>query len=353
MKTLRLAALGAALGISLLSSCSDDSSGSDTGTDPGTTDCSSATGGAQVVCLANAFSATLSSSQQSTVQLDLNATNAARWSNLPVELVPRNGIALGDLNETQLAAALALAQAGLSAAGYSTFQSIRAADTYLSQYASGYGEGLYYIAFLGAPSTTSPWILQMGGHHYAVNVTYNGGSLVNVTPNFVGVEPQTFSLNGTTYTPLSPRRAAMYSMINSLDATQRTAAQLASSFDDVLVGPGKDGAFPAQEGVIVSTLTADQQALVKAAIEQWVKDAPDSLANAFLADYESDASLAQTRVAWATSTDSTVVGSYLPIHGPRVWIEFACQGGIVFRDQIHFHTIWRDKEEDYGAVLGG
>ena len=68
-------------------------------------------------------------------------------------------------------------------------------------------------------------------------------------------------------------------------------------------------------------------------------------------DYASDSALGATHIAWSGSTDSTVIGSYLRIDGPRVWIEFVCQRGVVFRDQIHFHTIWRDKAKDYGGSL--
>jgi hypothetical protein len=193
-------------------------------------------------------------------------------------------------------------------------------------------------------------MLQLGGHHLAINLGYGGGTtIVSVTPFFLGVEPQTFTVNGTTYAPLQRRKTAMYSMINSLTTDERTAAQVASRFDDVVVGPGRDGQFPSAQGLEVSKLTAQQRALVKGAIESWVKDAPDPLARALILDYESG--LQSTRIAWSGSTDSTVIGSYLRIDGPRVWIEFVCQRGVVFTDQIHFHTIWRDKQKDYGGSI--
>ena len=43
--------------------------------------------------------------------------------------------------------------------------------------------------------------------------------------------------------------------------------------------------------------------------------------------------------------------NYVRIDGPSVWIEFICQGGIVFRNQIHYHTVWRDQLRDYGKDL--
>ena len=37
-----------------------------------------------------------------------------------------------------------------------------------------FGSDLYYISFLGQPSTSNPWMLQFGGHHLALNITIAG-----------------------------------------------------------------------------------------------------------------------------------------------------------------------------------
>ncbi|GJG88946.1 hypothetical protein tb265_41270 [Gemmatimonadetes bacterium T265] len=323
-----------------------------------TTDCSSATASTtvKVVCLANAFKATLSTAQQTGVQYTLSSANWVKWSNLPTTFTARNGLALGSLSSTQLAAALALAQAALSAQGYQTFDQLRLADSYLNANGGGgsYGAGLYYVAFLGTPSATSRWMLQIGGHHWAYNLDVNGAvpsTPVTPTPMFVGLEPQTFTSGGTTYAPLAGRRDAMYAVLASLSASQLASAKLTSSFSDVLLGPGQDGNFPAHQGLQGSSLTSAQLALVKPAIEPWVNALPPAEAAQLLSLYESDAALASTYVAWSGASTPTVQGSYVRIDGPRVWIEFVCQNGIVFQNQIHYHTIWRDRASDYGGTL--
>jgi hypothetical protein len=63
----------------------------------------------------------------------------------------------------------------------------------------------------------------------------------------------------------------------------------------------------------------------------------------------SDTALASTYVAYAGSGDVTTSGSYIRVDGPRVWIEFSVQRGVIFSSDIHFHTIWRDKVGDYGG----
>ncbi len=37
-----------------------------------------------------------------------------------------------------------------------------------------FGQDEYYIALLGTPSATTPWMIQFGGHHLAINVTVVG-----------------------------------------------------------------------------------------------------------------------------------------------------------------------------------
>lgn len=72
-----------------------------------------------------------------------------------------------------------------------------------------------------------------------------------------------------------------------------------------------------------------------------------------LAEYESETALAETYVAYSGATDLTTKNSYFRIDGPRVWIEYTIQGGIIYQDRVHYHTIWRDKASDYGAEFGG
>ncbi|AFC28629.1 hypothetical protein PM3016_1715 [Paenibacillus mucilaginosus 3016] len=318
----------------------------------GSTACSSsAETDAAVACLADAFLKTLTDEQKEAVQFDLTAENGAVWSNLPAGNVKRNGLMFGTLSTESLEAVKALAAEALSGTGYSTLRSIILADEYLTTDTGNtmWDADLYYIAFLGTPSATEPWVLQISGHHYAANLSFNMKT-DSATPMFVGVEPQTFTMDGVTYEPLAARRDAMYTMLGSLSAEQQKTATISGKFDDVLVGPGQDGNFPAkEEGILYTELDDSQKALVKASIEAWVKDANEELSQELLSAYLSEEALSQTYIGWSGSTSYADHGSYIRISGPRVWIEFVCQTGVAYKDQIHFHTIWRDKLADYGG----
>ena len=334
-----------------LPACDSDT---ESGTGSSEITCSATTGtpSAEACAAAAAFDATLSESQQATVRASFTEDAADNWSNLPVGgMATRNGLRFDALSDAQKTAALALARTALSDAGYGTFDAIRAADEYLSQNGGGnqYGEDLYYVAFLGTPSATSAWMLQLGGHHYAVNVTYQG-STVSPTPNFVGTEPLTFTLDGQSYAPMAERAATTTALLASLTLTQLTSARLSSSFGDVLLGPGSDGEFPTPSGLQVSALNASQRALVTAAIRAWVIDADETTSASLLAAYTSDEALDQTYVGYSGGTALATQGSYIRIDGPRVWIEIVAQNGVVFSG-IHYHSIWRDQSLDYGGLL--
>ena len=322
------------------------------------TDCSSYTGTPLIVCLPNAFYATLSTTQQSSVVLSYTLANAEIWSNLPTNMISRNGLKFGDLSSTQLTAALAVAQAVLSSTGYTQFLNVRIADDYLADNGGGttaYGSGLYYIAFLGTPSNTSAWQLQIGGHHFALNTTYNG-TYLSATPYFLGVEPPSFTVSGTTYTVLEAQRSAAYNLAQTL--TSNTSAVLSGTFDDVVMGvngsTGHDTNYPltyptSGRGVLYSSLSTAQQALVKTFIEAWVNNQNSSTASTLLSLYESDDALAQTYVGYSGTGAFTTQGDYIRVDGPRVWVEFVTQNGIVFQNGIHYHSLWRDKTADYGG----
>ncbi|RZK63067.1 MAG: DUF3500 domain-containing protein [Hymenobacter sp.] len=90
---------------------------------------------ADVVTTANAFIATLNTTQLSTLQQAFNTTNVAKWSNLPVNSTNRIGLRFDALTTAQQTAALAVVQAATGTAaneGYNEVQQIRAAHDYLA-----------------------------------------------------------------------------------------------------------------------------------------------------------------------------------------------------------------------------
>lgn len=319
------------------------------------TSCSGSTGVARAVCLAEAFKATLSSSQVSTMQLTYSQSNAEKWSNLPAGLSGRIGIDLGSLSDAQLAAfrnlMVALMDVSTTNEGYDEMLGNLVADDYLNTIGGGsdYGAGEYYLAFLGTPSATGLWEILYTGHHYTQPYTFNGGQLTGVTPAFRGVEPATaVTANSKTYQPFEQERATFATMLGGLSTTEQATAKLSATYSDILLGPGKDGSFPsAKSGLQVGTLSADKQALVLNAVKLYVNDLDATSAASILAQYNSE--LANTYISYSGTVAVSSQNDYVRIDGPNVWIEFSYQGGVIVKNTPHPHSVWRDRTGDYGG----
>jgi hypothetical protein len=320
-----------------------------------------------VVAAAEAFLGTLSVTEADNASYDFTSANAFNWSNLPIDQATRNGVQFSALTEAQQTAALAVIEAALSSSGYELFNGIRDSDEYLATVGNPnmFGAEKYFIAILGTPSTSVTWMLQFGGHHGAFNITY-GPATTSFTPMFVGMEPGVgWSDSSGSHDPVETQRTAVDTLYQSLSSN--TSAVISGTFTDVVNGPNGPGnhdgpgsttavnqSYPTSgRGVAVSSLSAAQKELVKDVIEAWVNTVPSSLATEILGDYESDAALSETYVGFKSGSNfsaaATTVGSYLRVDGPRVWIECVVQSGFNSSIAFHYHTLWRDKEQDYGA----
>lgn len=319
----------------------------------GTATMCSSTSPAKVLAAVNAFKASLSAAQIATVQLAYTSANCYKWSNLPASLSARNGLRLADLTAAQRTLALAIVQAAtgtVAKEGYEEVVQIIAADDVLGTVQpNGYGNYQYYIAFYGTPAATGTWQLQFTGHHITHNITYKDGVVAGGSPIFSAVEPDgAFTSNGASYDPLGQEKTALRAMLASLSTTELATAKSPSTFGDILLGPGKDKQFPATRiGLAVSTLSAAQQALVLAAMRPWVQDLDPETATCLLNTYQSE--LAGTFITYSGNIGLTSQNDYVRIDGPSVWIEFHYAGGVIYRNQPHVHSIYRDRTRDYGG----
>ena len=166
----------------------------------------------RIVAAAQGVLATLDAAGRAKVQFPLEGPQTTRWSNFPSGIFQREGLRLEDLTPVQRSAVDALLSTALSRDGYTKVTEIMGADEALrkTEAAGGatapggargrgpggpggpggpdgargagapggpggsgggggvkFGEDEYYLAFVGTPSATAPWMLQFGGHHLA------------------------------------------------------------------------------------------------------------------------------------------------------------------------------------------
>ena len=199
----------------------------------------------KVVAAANAFLATLTDTQKKTVSFAFtDAAQRARWSNFPTGIFQRAGLRWGDMSASQRAALTNLLSAVLSADGLKMVQQQMEADEALKTAGGGnlvFGSAEYYVSFLGTPSGTSPWILQFGGHHLAINATVVGPN-ITLAPSLTGGQPIKYTKDGTATTiqAVTTEVADAFKLVGSFDATQRAKAVLGTQNIDLVLGPGQD-----------------------------------------------------------------------------------------------------------------
>lgn len=312
---------------------------------------------AAIVAAAEAFKATLTSSQLASAQYTYTVAQAKLWSNLPQSLYRgRVGLASSTFSTAQWTAFYNLLKVATGTGaneGSEEYAGIIDADDYLRANGgdSGYGSGNYYIGLLGTPSTTGLWCLQIGGHHGTIIYTYSGGKMTGGTPSFRSTEPYpTWTSTNTSKTiqPLVQETAAFANFMKSLSTTELATAKRSAAQNDLIVGPQKDGNFPTTKtGVKAGNLTTAQKDLLLAAIKTYVDDLDDKAAAAVLAKYKSE--LDETYVSYYGGTTMAAQGDYLLIDGPSVWIEWSMQSGIIIRNGVHPHSVWRDRKSDYGG----
>jgi len=327
---------------------------------------------ARITASAQALLTKLDDAGRAKVQFPFEGPQRTRWSNLPTSIVRREGVRMGDLTSTQRAAVKELLAVALSRDGYRKVTEIMQGDEVLrnapSQGPRGggaaptggrvgaggrgggrggpggnpmFGEDEYYLAFLGTPSPTSPWMLQFGGHHLAINLTL-AGSQATMAPSLPAAQPATFTVEGRTIRPLGNENDKAFALINALNTEQRGQAILNSRVADLVLGPGQDGKTIQPEGIRASALSAAHQTMLWELVREWVGIMNDAFAEPRMTEIR--AKPADTYFAWSGPTTNGSA-AYFRVQGPTLVIEYAPQQGSV----DHIHTIYRDPTNDYGA----
>jgi hypothetical protein len=300
---------------------------------------------------AKTFLDSLDAKLRAKAALDFNSKKKADWSNLPITIVPRNGVRMGELSKTQRDAAMGLLAAVLSKEGYQKAIDIMNADQELVTGKGGkggkggkamFGNDQFFLAIFGTPSATDPWMVQFGGHHLGINVTVVANSFV-LTPSHTGTQPEVFTRDGKKVRPLGGENDKAFKLLAALDEKQKTQAIVSAKPGNLILGPGKDGKTIKPQGLKGSALTEAQHAMLLDVISEWVNIVPGDSAAPRMAEIKT--TLADTYFAWmGPTTPGSAV--YYRIQGPTLVIEYAPQGGT-----NHIHTVIRDPTNDYGQKL--
>ena len=298
-----------------------------------------------IVEAANAFVNSLDKIQKQTVTYKFS-DNAQRsnWSNFPEGMIPRGGLDLGVLSRKQRTLLETLLSQIMSPKGMENLNyQLAAEDTIPPSSILKYGSQNFYVALLGMPSNTQPWMFQFGGHHLAINVTIYGAD-VTFSPMLTGAQPAYIQYEGNNIFITQNELSAVQAFMNSLTQEQKKVAVRSDEVIDLQYGPGKYSKKVAFEGIKGSELKAEQKRLLFNLINTRIGFINEN-------DYEAVksttlAELDDTYFGWWGSRNN--LRFYFRITAPSLIIEYAPQEE---KNKItHIHSMYRNPKNDYGSA---
>lgn len=315
------------------------------------------------------FLATLTQEQRTSVMAPLeDSATRTGWSNLPLIMAPRSGIAVADMTTAQRVALHTMLAAAFSSQGYlKTTTSMWHEDvlrdvstnllanmpdddprkTQFSRVIESYDSEKFFVSIFGDPSSKD-WAWMVTGHHYAANFTVADGKIAFM-PLFLGANPQLVSEGRYAGWRLLQHEAdRAFALMDSLEPSQIEQAVIADKVDDdVFAGPGNRAGYVQKVGIRASSLSDLQLRLLNGVIDEYLGDASDEAA-ARQRQKITDDGLEALHFAWWGPTDDPAARYMFRVHGPSILIDYVREsspdGGY-----NHVHSIARDPSNDYGG----
>ena len=295
---------------------------------------------------AKALLGALDQPQQTKIRFAFEADERLNWHFIPRE---RKGLPLKEMTPRQRELAMALLKTGLSARGFTKAETIRSLENVLRAIEAGRivrDPELYFFTIFGEPGAPA-WGWRYEGHHIAQNWTVLNGKPVATTPAFLGVNPAEVregAMKGTR--ALAAEGDLAFGLLKTLTPEQRKVAIVSDVAPrDIITGNTVKTAPIDQLGIVASTLTTAQQALLMNLIEEHATVQVSALAEQRLKKVRADG-LGSVRFAWLGAIDPSG-GHYYRIQGASFLIEY----DNVQNNANHQHVVWRDFAGDFGADL--
>ncbi|KAI5853285.1 hypothetical protein GGS23DRAFT_601764 [Durotheca rogersii] len=318
---------------------------------------------------ARAVVSQLSPAQAARTLLHVDSPEWRSWSN-PEFLLSDKGIRLDAVPGALRDAVLALLAATLSPEGYEKALAAMRINGFLGELVNApavMNEHSYNFVLFGEPSEEAPWGWSFYGHHLCLSVFLYRAQIV-VSPWFTGAEPNLIDAGphrGTRILHEEERWGLQ--LMQSLTDEQRARALVYREMKDPamprgrwnhddqrhLCGAYRDNRVVPYEGVVVGSLAAAQQDLVRRILRQYLLYLPERARALRLADCE--AHFGETYFCWIGGCGDADP-FYYRLQSPVVVAEFDHHSGVFLANEqpakFHIHTLLRTPNAgDYGAAL--
>ena len=296
---------------------------------------------------AQKFLGALDPAQQKQATFPLTDKERENWFFTPV---PRQGLALKQMNEAQRALGLALLRTGLGQRGIVRAEAIMSMELVLKELEKDTPPGRrdpnnYLITIFGTPSEKNSWGWRFEGHHLSFNFTLIDGAHVFFAPAFIGSNPgEVLAGPRKGERVLGEEEDLGLALINALDDAQRKIAIIAPEAPKEIVTANKHRVDPlAPAGIAAAQLTPAQREQLFGLVKVYAARGRTELADETFAKITA-AGLDQVTFAWAGALVRSKA-TYYRIQGPTFLIEFDNSQN----NANHIHTVFRDFKGDFGG----
>ncbi|KIV93339.1 hypothetical protein PV10_04557 [Exophiala mesophila] len=311
----------------------------------------------------------LTPEQQSTLSYHIDSPEWRTWSN-PEFLLSHKGVRLDELTSEARDSILKILSVTLSPEGYQKAIAAMRINGFLGDLVKSpavMNEYSYNFVLFGEPSTTEPWGFSFYGHHLCLNIFLYKTQII-ISPWFTGAEPNIIDSGPYTGTRiLHVEEKAGLDLMQSLSPEQQSAAQVYKLMKDPampkgrwnhddqrhLCGAYRDNRVVPYEGILVTSMSSEQQSLILAILNQYLLYLPETARRIRINHISSFFS--ETYFCWIGGFSDTDP-FYYRIQSPVVIVEFDHHSGVFLNNsepaKFHIHTLLRTPNGgDYGMAL--
>jgi len=283
------------------------------------------------------FLASLDPAKTQRCTFQFSGAERTRWHWTVPSSVPRNGLALRDMDASQQKAAMALLAVSLSSRGFDKAQDIMRLQSVLP---TGAADPLaYYVSVFGDPNAAN-WGWRLEGHHLSHHFSIVGGQ-VSMTPFFHGAWPTT-TRNG--YRTMPREEDAARELVMSLSPALRKSIvfQENTLSRHVTQNSISVKALPVV-GLRFSEFGAAQMALAGEIVATYLAALPTPISREQQSRFEASSNETLS-FGWAGSLMPNRP-HYYRIQGETFLLEFDNS----LNEGTHIHSVWRDFGGDFGT----
>lgn len=295
---------------------------------------------------AKQFVLSLDASQKGKALFSTTDDERKNWNFVPL---PRKGVPLSDLNETQNEAVKKLLAASLSEQGFSKVNNLPTLEAILRE-VEGRGENdtyrdpkKYFVSIFGSPECKGEWHWRFEGHHVSLNFSVIDGQIVSSTPSFFGSNPAVVpSGDKKGWELLKDETHLAVKFLQALTPDQQKVAIFSNqALPEIVIGNAKEARLLEPRGIFYKDLTLEQKRAFIRLVDVFVKNYELGFSSR-LWDKITKAGIDQLSFAWAGAVEPGK-GTYYRIEGPTIVIEY----DNTQTNANHVHTAVRDITNDF------